>query len=110
MAEYSHFLVQFGYYSGSFQESGEGFIIDPYYFFSSYCDPLEKILISDEQKNFTIQNYANVAIIYRMKAYNSSIGEYVYWYARQNPDLTGKFSGYLLSELSDIQIQNRRII
>lgn len=41
---------------------------------------------------------------YRQRAYNTLLGQYVYWTTYGSPDLTGSASGYLVENLTDIAV------
>lgn len=78
-----------------------------YSFTSSSVDSKNNFYSNSE---YFPNSYINVNIVYRMRAYNSLLQSYVYWYSNQEPDIIGKQSGYPLYSLSDIQVQNRRFI
>jgi hypothetical protein len=48
--------------------------------------------------------------VYKMRAYSNSLGGYITWYSKNQPDKIGGFSGLEKSDLSDIVILGKFFI
>jgi len=51
----------------------------------------------------------NEPVIYRMRAYNTNISQYVFWSSGGSPDATGIKSGYNVAHLTKIVVVSKSV-
>jgi len=56
---------------------------------------------------FTTSKIVDSISIYRMRAYNTNLSQYVFWNSNSSPDITGILSGYSVANLSRITVVSR---
>jgi len=65
----------------------------------------------DEEKSlvgvFSTSKIVDSISIYRMRAYNTNLSQYVFWNSNSRPDTTGILSGYNIADLSRITVVSR---